>query len=434
MLGSECAANGAKARVVRSTLAGLMAAALALPAVVSAQTIAITGGRVFPVSGPSLENATVLIEDGEIVAVGTDVSIPAGASLIHAAGKWVTPGLISGFTQLGLVEISAVSGTNEASMAESDISAAFNVLGGINPASQLIPVTRVDGITTVLSAPSGGLIAGQAVLIDLHGESVEEMLIASPAAMVAALDEGAKDSGGGSRAGSAGRLRKLLDDALDYEARRDAYRRGETQELAAPAADLEALLRVLEAEIPLLVAASRRSDIEAALRVATDYGLQLILRGAEEGWQVADRLAELGVPVIIDPLANIPSYDAPSPRLDNAAALSGAGVPVIIMAAGFQYSHNARNVRQGAGHAVSYGMGWDAALRAVTLEPATAFGIADRYGSLEPGKVANVVVWSGDPFEFSTAVEAVFIRGEQIPLTSRQRELLERYKTLPPAY
>ena len=181
----------------------------------------------------------------------------------------------------------------------------------------------------------------------------------------------------------------------------------------------------------MIVEAHRRSDIESAMSVARDYDLELILLGAEEAWQVAAQLARARVPVMINPLADVPSYNALSPRLDNAALLSRAGVRVIIREPS---THNARNVRQDAGNAVAYGMDWDAALRAVTLEPATAFGIDDRYGSLEPGKVANVVVWSGDPFEFSTGVDAVIIRGREIPLTSRQRELLERYKTLPPSY
>ena len=414
--------------------AGAALLALAIHTGALGQTIAITGGIVFPVSGPKIENATVLIIDGRIAGVGTDVAIPAGARQVDASGKWVTPGLFNGFTQLGLTEISAVSGTNEGSLDGDGVSASFNVLEGINPASQLIPVTRIAGVTTVISAPSGGLVAGQAVAIDLSGDRAEEMLIKSPAAMVAALNESSTDAGGGSRAGAIGRLRRVFDDALEYDGRRSDYQKGQMRHLAAPAADLEALLPVLQGQLPLVVAASRRSDIEAALRLAGDYNIDLVLLGAEEGWQLADRLAAAGVPVIIDAAANIPSYNAPSPRLDNAALLARAGASVVIVASGFQLTHNVRNIRQGAGKAVSYGMDWDAALRSVTLEPARAYGLDDRYGSLESGKVANVVIWSGDPFELSNGVEAVFIRGQEQALTSRQRELLERYKTLPPNY
>ncbi len=399
-----------------------------------AQAIAITGATVLPASGPRLENATVLIEDGRIAAVGTDVPIPTGAHRIDATGRWVTPGLINAATQLGLVEISSVPGNREGSDGSAAVSAAFNVLEGINPASQIIPVTRTAGVTTVVSAPSGGLIAGQAIAIDLLGPTIEDMVIASPVAMIAAINEGAKETGGGSRAGVMTRLRQLFEDARELDRRRNDFRRDQMQELSAPAADLEALLPVLRGVVPLVIRANRRSDIENALRLKADYDLDIVLAGAEEGWQVAASIVTAGVPVIVDPLANIPSYNAPSARLDNAALLSAAGANVIVMGNGFQSSHNARNIRQAAGHAVAYGMEWAAALRSVTINPARALGIDDRYGSLDIGKVANVVIWTGDPFELSTGVEAVFIRGQPVPLTSRQHELLERYRTLPPSY
>ena len=196
------------------------------------------------------------------------------------------------------------------------------------------------------------------------------------------------------------------------------------QPLSAPVADLEALLPVLRGELPLVAVANRRSDIETALRIGREYKLKLILAGAAEGWEIADQIARGGVPVLVEPLDNIPSYDALGIRYENAALLAKAGVKVVLMETD---THNARNLRQQAGNAVSYGMTWDQALRAVTLSPAEVFGVADRYGSLEPGKVADVVVWSGDPFE-------LLIRGKEIPLRSRQTELFERYKKLPPNY
>jgi imidazolonepropionase-like amidohydrolase len=210
-----------------ATAAALLAAIP--PAAASAQTIAITGGTVFPVSGPRIEHGTVLIRDGRIAAVGADVQIPADARRIDARGTWVTPGLFNAATQLGLVEISAVSGTREESLRDTAVAAAFNVLEGINPASQLIPVTRAAGVTTVVSGPSGGLIAGQAVALDLDGASLEEMVIASPVAMVAAVNEGAKDAAGGSRAGVMARFRRLLADAQEYDRRRTEYRRGRSR-------------------------------------------------------------------------------------------------------------------------------------------------------------------------------------------------------------
>lgn len=397
-----------------------------------AQTIAITGGTVYPVSGPKIEGGTVVIRNGVIAAVGANVAVPQGATVIDATGKWVTPGLFNAGTQIGLTEISAVPTTNDGSLAGNDVAASFNVAAAINPASQLVAVTRSAGVTTVLSAPGGGLISGQAVVIDLDGATAQAMLAGPRAAMVANL--GAHDAGGGSRAGVIARLRRVLDDARQYQARREDYNQARMQPLAAPAADLAALQPVLAGTLPLIVIADSRNDIDAALRLATDYRpLRVIIGGGAEAWMVADRLAAARVPVILAPLTNIPSYDALGARYSNAARLAAAGVRVAFTTAG-DGSHNARNVKQEAGNAVSYGMTWDQALRAATLAPAEMFGLAARYGSLQAGRVANVVVWSGDPFEFATTVEHVLIRGQEVALTSRQSELMERYKTLPPKY
>jgi len=396
-----------------------------------AQTIAITGGTVYPVSGPKIDNATVLIRDGRIAAVGTNVAIPTGATRIDATGKWVTPGLIDGAGNMGLREISAVQNTNEGTLRGNEVAAAFNVTEGLNPASTLIPVTRVEGVTTTLAVPGGDLIWGQAVLIDLDGTTIEAMVAKSPVGVVADLSENAKGAGGGSRAGVAQRLRRIFNDALEYERRRTDYSRAQMQDLSASAADLDALLPVLHGRLPLMVVANRRSDIETALRIAREFKLRLILAGAAEGWEIADKIVAAGVPVLVQPMDNIPGYDALGIRYENAALLAKAGVKVSLMET---QTENSRNLRQQAGNAVAYGMTWDQALRAVTLTPAEAFGVADRYGSLEVGKVANVVVWTGDPFEFSTGVEHVIIRGKEISLRSRQTELLERYRTLPPKY
>jgi imidazolonepropionase-like amidohydrolase len=227
------------------------------------------------------------------------------------------------------------------------------------------------------------------------------------------------------------RLRGLFRDALDYERRKGDFSRAQMQSLSASAADLEALLPVLHGQLALIAIANRRSDIETALRLAREFKLRLVLAGAQEAWEIAGAIAAAGVPVLVEPLDNIPSYDALGVRYENAAALSRAGVKVVLLE---NDTHNARNLRQQAGNAVSYGLTWDQALRAVTLSPAEVFGVADRYGSLEAGKVANVVVWTGDPFEFSTGVDAVIIRGRQIPLRSRQTELLDRYRALPPQF
>ena len=396
-----------------------------------AQTIAITGGTVYPASGPKLANATVLIRDGRIAAVGTNVSVPSDATRIDATGKWVTPGLIDGAGQLGLVEVSAVPGTREASLQGDTIAAAFNVAEGINPASTLIPVNRIEGVTTALAVPVGHLVSGQAVLIDLDGTTIEQMIVKSPVGVVVDLSESGKDEAGGSRAGSADRLRRVFRDALEYERRKTDFGRAQMRPLSASAADLEALLPVLHGREPLIAVANRRSDIETALRLAREFKLKLVLSGGAEGWEIASAIAAAGVPVLVEPMDNIPSYDALGIRYENAALLAKAGVTIALMETD---THKSHDLRQQAGNAVSYGMTWDQSLRAVTATPAQIFGVADRYGSLETGKIANVVVWTGDPFEFSTGVEHVLIRGKEIPLRSRQTELFERYRKLPPAY
>src|ERR1041384_2601706 len=400
-------------------------------AVILAQTIALTGGTVYPVSGPKIEHATVVIQNGKITAVGANVTIPSDATRIDVTGKWVTPGLIDGGGQMGLVELCAVPGNREGTTQSDTIAASFNVAEGINPASHLIPVTRVEGVTTTLASPGGHLVSGQAVLIDLDGPTIESMLVKSPVGIVADISEEAKGEGGGSRAGISERLRAALRDALEYERRKADFNRAAMQPLSASAADLEALLPVVHGRLPLIVIANRRSDIETALRIGREFKLRLILAGAQEAGEIAPAIAAAGVPVLVEPLDNIPSYDALGVRYENAAALARAGGRVVVLE---KDTHTSRNLRQQAGNAVSYGLPWDQALRAITLSPAEVFGVADRTGSLDVGKAANVVVWSGDPFEFSTAVEHVFIRGKEIPLRSRQTELLERYRTLPPAY
>jgi imidazolonepropionase-like amidohydrolase len=282
------------------------------------------------------------------------------------------------------------------------VKAAFNVVDGLDPASMTIPVARMEGITSAVAAPAGGLIPGQAALIDLAGNQVGEMLVKAPAAMIADLSQGGKESGGGSRAGAALRLRRVVRDAQEYAERREDFRKAQIQPLAASAEDLEALQPVLRGELPMFVIANRRSDIESALRVAEDFKLRIAIYGGVEAWQVAAALAARGVAVILEPLTDVPSFDALGARLDNATLLREAGVSVV--AAQSDAAHF-RDLRQAAGNEVRNGMPWDDALRTVTLAPAEAALVADRYGSLDAGKVANVVVWSGDPLELASRVE-----------------------------
>jgi imidazolonepropionase-like amidohydrolase len=417
-----------------STLMVVLASSLATGVwrVAAAQTIAITGGTIYPVSGPKIENGTLLLRDGKIAAVGASVEVPSSAIRIDAKGGWITPGLIHGGSTLGLklFDIGVQIETQE-DTASGDMKPSFNVAEGLDPASMAIPVARLEGVTSSISKPALGLIPGQAVLIDLAGDRIEDMVAQSPVAMMADLGQGGKEAGGGSRARATQRLRRVLRDALEYEKRRDDFRKAQMQPLAASAEDLEALLPVLKGKLPLFVIANRRSDIETALRIAQEFNLRMVIWGGAEGWRVAPELARAKVPVLLEPLTDVPRFDALNARLDNATLLWKAGVKVGVAQ---QDAALFRDLRQAAGNEVRNGMSWDDALRSITLSTAEAAGVGDRYGSLEVGKVANVVVWTGDPLEFSSRVDHLFIRGREIPLVSRQTELLDRYRSLPPKY
>jgi imidazolonepropionase-like amidohydrolase len=249
--------------------------------------------------------------------------------------------------------------------------------------------------------------------------------------MVVDLSEETKRTGGGSRAGVIQRLRQLFLDALEYSRRKSDFQKNAIQALSASAADLEALGPALRGELPVIAIANRESDILTALRIAREFKLRLVIAGAVEAWKVAPALSAAKVPVILNPINDIPSFDGPGARFDAAALLEKAGVPVVIVEG---ESGGPRNLRWSAGHAVRFGMTWDGALAAITLAPARALGVEDRFGTLESGKSADVVVWSGDPLDFSSRAEHVFIGGVEVPHTSRQTELLERYRTLPPKY
>lgn len=418
---------------------GLAAAALLTTAgMAGAQTIAITGGRVFPVSGPVIENGTVVIRDGKIVAVGAGVAVPAGARVIDATGKWVTPGLINSASQLGLSEIGSVQATRDASArVEDQIAAAFTVWEGFDPQSVLLAPAREEGVTSVMVFPQGGLIWGQAALVTLTGGSLTDHITRAPVAMVAQIGN-AGQAGTGARAQHLLRLRELFEDVRAYRDNRRAYDRAETREFAASRKDLEAMIPVIEGRLPLIVATDKASDIEATLRLGREYGLRLMLAGADEGWRVADQIAAARVPVFTGAMNNIPgSFSSLGRRQDNAALLRRAGVEVLLIGnaggGGADEPFNVRNIKQEAGNAVAYGMSWNDALRAVTLAPAEVFGVAERTGSLQAGRDADVVVWSGDPFEFTTRAEHVFVRGVEHDVRTRQELLTERYKTLPPA-
>ncbi len=412
----------------RACLAGALLATALTAAPAGAQTVAITGGKVCPASAPPIENGTVLIVDGKIAAVGANVTVPDGATRVDARGRWITPGLIHASTRLGLVEIDMVEDSNDAGAAgERQVAAGFRSWEGLNPASVLWAPARNDGITTVLSLPTGGLFAGQAALIDTREGDRPSMVRKAPAAMVANVGQAAS-AGTRARGEMWMRVREMLQDARAFAARRTAFENAATRPFAVGRMHLEALADVLAGKMPLLADVDRAADIETALDLAGEFKFRLIVHGGAEAWQVADRLARAKVPVLTGALANIPSSFATlGARQENAALLRKAGVQVVLTSDPGE-TFRARTIRQHAGNAVAYGLPWDEALRAVTLTPAEVFGVADAVGSLQVGRDANVVVWNGDPFEFTTRATHVFVKGREARSTSREDLLTERYK------
>jgi len=297
-----------------------------------AQTVAITGGKVYPVSGPAIENGTVVITNGRITAVGTNVSIPAGAQRIDATGKIVTPGFVNSSTQLGVQEVSAVTDTRDAAARGKDnVAAAFTVWEGLNPNSVMLAPARKEGITSFVVIPTGGLIAGQAALLDVVPGTTTDMMIRAPVAMVAEIGD-AQQAGLTSRGELIVKLREIFDDAKYFRTHRDAFDRAATRDFSASRLDLEALQPVLDGKLPLLLTVDRESDIDAAMRLARDFDIKLMIGGGAEAWMMADKLAAARIPVLTGAMNNIPAgFASLGQRQENAALLRKAGVSVALI-------------------------------------------------------------------------------------------------------
>lgn len=410
-------------------IARLFAVLALVAAPAAAETVAVTNARIVTM-GPAgtIERGTIVLQGGRIAAVGANVAVPADARIIEAAGRIVTPGLIAANTGLGLIEVRAVEAANDRAADMAGVSASFDAGDGLNPDSLLIPVARLGGITRAITTPayddSPGremLFAGQAAAVALGGP----MLVRRGVAMVLEMGDAGAERAGGARAAELVALRANLAEVRDYARRRAAYDRGETRDYSLSRGDLEALLPVAEGRMPLLVSASRASDIRAILTLAREERLRIILEGAAEGWRVADELARADVPVLLTPVDNIPaSFEALGATLDNARRLQAAGVLVAFQGNG---NHRERELRYNAGNAVAAGLPWEQGLAAITISPARIFGLADRVGSLETGKDADLVIWDGDPLDTLGRPSAIFIRGEAQPMTSRQTLLRDRY-------
>lgn len=400
-------------------------------------TFALVNARIVTVTNGTIERGTLIIEDERITAVGEDVAIPSGAEIIDCEGLSVYPGMIDTGTRLGLAEIGAVDETNDYSEV-GDVLPHMQALTAVNPNSVHIPVTRASGVTTVLTEPAGGLLPGTAALINLHGYTGEQMQVADARAVLLNFPSRAKRGSRDDRTKAKRqeaydkqleKLNEIWDRAELYARIDSAYRanpdRARRPEYA-PAAD--ALVPVVRGEIPVILIANRAQEIEDALDWAESRGLlsNSILSGVLEGWRVADHIAEAGVPALVGPVLDLPAR--PSDRYDkpyaNAGLLRQAGVRVAIRTG---EAENVRNLPFHAGFAAAYGLGREEALQAVTIDAARIFGVADLIGSLEEGKVANLFVADGDPFEPQAEVRHVFINGYKIPLENRQRELYEEF-------
>ena len=401
-----------------------------------AQSTAIVGGTVHTVSpAGTIEDATIVIEGGIVTAVGAGVAVPAGATIIDAAAKIVTPGLFTPYGNLGLVEVGFSAGPMDAVQRGERFTAAFDIADAYNPRSTLIAINRIEGVTRALIAPlavqpgedgtTSHVISGLAAVANLGDppNGVDRRGVA----VVVNLGEGGSDLAGESRAGALLVLRNALDEALDYAINRVAFERGQHRDYAYSVADLEALQPVLNGTTPLLVSADRASDIEVIVRLVDEYGIRAIILGGAEAWLVADRLADADVPVLLAPTQNLPSnFDRINARRDAAALLVQAGVRISFVGPNSE-THNARNITQAAGNAVSEGLPWDDALRAITLAPAEIYGLADWIGSIEPGKEADIVIWPDDPLELTSYPDRVLIKGEPVSMSSRQTLLRDRY-------
>jgi len=389
-----------------------------------AQTIMIRGATVHTMAKDGvLENTDVFIAAGKVQKIGKNLPVPQDDVLVfEAEGKPLTPGFFAGITGIGISEVSAVQGTADSSLALKEMRPEFNVTPAYNPYSSLIPVTRVEGFSfTLLGAGTkGSIFGGQGRMVVLNGGY--ESFIGSSVLFIN-VGSDASALSGDSRAGQWMLLHQAMQEAKKPPASNEARlltRAGRNTLSAYAKKGMKTVFNV-----------DRASDILEVLRFANSHGLNPVISGGAEAWMVAEELAGADVPVVLNPLANLPgSFDRLGSRLDNAALLEAAGVTIAISGAG---SHNARKQRQLAGNAVSYGLPHEAGIAALTSNPASIFGSTGDQGIIKRGQSANLVLWSGDPLEVTSVAEKVIINGRLIPMESRQTKLRDRYLPQNPA-
>ncbi len=435
-------------KLISTIILTLASAALALgqakPAPQSAgmpTSYVIRNAKVVTVSGTTIERGTVIIRDGRIAEVGPNLKIPKGAQVIDGTGLSLYPGLIDSGTVLGLTEVGAVSATVDTTEI-GDFNANMKALTAVNPNSELIPVARMNGVTTALTCPQGGLIAGQCAIINLDGWTPEEMKLAAPAAMHINYPRLGFRGGGGFGGGGFGPpseqqrqardrqvevLRNRIEDAQAYLRAKEAIAKDKT--LAPRPADLslEAMIPVLRGEVPVLVSASGVAEINGAIELADKYKLRLIINGGNEAIKVARTLKEKKIPVILGPVLELPgSEDAPyDESFARAAELQKAGV---LFAFATNEGAYVRLLPYHAGVAAAFGLPREEALKAITLYPAQIFGVDKLVGSIEVGKVANLVLSDGDILEYRTRIKQIFINGRPTDLANKHTRLYDKFR------
>lgn len=411
---------------------------------VQAQTVAIVNGRVAIGDGSApIDHGVVLIRDGKIVAAGANVRVPPDAQRVDAQGRWVTPGIVAGFSTLGLVEVDAVDQTNDISAGGSPFSAAIDIAPAVNAASSSFAISRARGVTRAIVVPAAtrNIFAGQGALIDTGADP--QAVFAPRAFQFVELGETGAARAGGSRAAAFTFFRNAMLEAREYARNPARYGGRETNALLMRL-DAAALVPVVTGKMPLIVHVERASDILQVLALRKEFpALKLILLGAAEGWTVADQIAASRVPVLASALADLPeAFETLAATESNIGRMEGAGVEVALAEPAWQ----PRNAKQSAGNLVALqkmpgatGLDWNRALASVTSRPAEALGMGSDFGSLKPGRRADVVIWDGDPLELTSAPILMLIDGVEQSLETRQSRLRDRYrdltpKSLPPAY
>jgi len=407
-------------------------------------TVAIVGGKLLTVTHGTIEDGVVVLDHGKIAAVGTaaSVKIPAGATIFDAHGMTVYPGLFDAETNLGLTEVSADENSNDLVETSDEIEPQMHVVDAFRAETVRIPVNRINGVTSAIVAPaSEDSISGQDALIKLYGRDATTMIVTPDIALAMNFDGSVRRRSGhgfgkfpSTRMGVASQLRQTFLDAQAYMAELDAAAKKADKDKPGPKRDLklEALIPYLKGEKPVVLGAEASQDVEVAMAIAQEFHLKVILNHVTHAQDILDKIAAYKVPVIVGSIYDMPAanerYDA---VYSLPAELQKRGVKIAFssLSNGGPVS-DSRNLPYAAGYAVAFGLPYDEAIRAITLSPAEMFGVGDKLGSLDVGKIGNVVVANGDPLDVRTSVTQVFIDGIAIPMTNRQTELRDEYESL----